>query len=41
MAPTRWQPNRSPLLSSVPLPSLATAVRRGLPLRAGMAGRRR
>jgi uncharacterized protein (DUF983 family) len=30
MAPIRWQPNRSPSPSPVALPSLGTAVRRGL-----------
>lgn len=38
MTPTRWQPNRSPLLSSVPLPSLGTAIKRGLLCRCPACG---
>ncbi|HST76743.1 MAG TPA: DUF983 domain-containing protein [Acetobacteraceae bacterium] len=38
MAPTRWQPNRLPLASPVALPSLGTAVRRGLLCRCPACG---
>jgi uncharacterized protein (DUF983 family) len=38
MTPTRWQPNRTPVLPSVPLPSLGTAIKRGLLCRCPACG---